>query len=97
MYSYTEHHTLHIMFLLQVLAISIAAYHAELYFAQGVPQAAENQPVAVCPYNDVDDDYYGYRICANSIAASIVSLYVGVVLLIIDLLIPCLNTGVSKQ
>ena len=84
------------MLLLQVLAISIAAYHSELYFARSVPQAAENQPAFVCSYNDLDDDIYGYRICSNSIAASVVSVFICIILLIIDLLIPCLNAGVSK-
>ena len=85
------------MLLFQVLAISIAAYHSELYFARFVPQAAENQPVSICLYNDLDDDFYGYRICSNSIAASIVSVFICIILLIIDLLIPCLSAGVSNS
>ena len=83
------------MLLSQVLAIIIAAYHSELYFARGTG-AAEDQPVGVCTYTDPDDDYYGYRVCNNSIAAAIVAIFVCNVLLIIDLLIPCLNAGVSS-
>lgn len=82
------------IYLPQVLAIIIAAYHSELYFARGTG-AAEDQPVLVCSYTDTDDDYYGYRVCNNSIAAAIVAIFVCNVLLIIDLLIPCLNAGVS--
>lgn len=78
-----------------VLAIIIAAYHSELYFAQGTG-AAEDQPVLVCSFTDTDDDYYGYRVCNNSIAAAIVAIFVCNVLLIIDLLIPCLNAGLAR-
>ena len=53
--------------------------------------------MAVCFYYDTDDDYYGYRVCNNSIAAAIVAIFVCNVLLVIDLLIPCLNTGVSTN
>ena len=84
------------MLLPQVFSIIIAAYHSELYFARDF-ESAEDQPVLVCAYNDPDDDYYGYRACSNSIAAAIVAIFVCNVLLIIDLLIPCLNAGVSTS
>ena len=73
------------------------AYHTELYFAGmtgGEP--AEDQPVAVCGYNDPDDDYYGYRVCVNSIAGGVVNVFLCITLLIIDLLIPCVTPPVSS-
>ena len=78
-----------------MLAIVIVAYHTELYFAQGT-QAADDQPTDVCNYVDQEDDYYGYRICSNSIAGGIINIFLCVTLLIIDLLIPCLPSGVSS-
>ena len=83
------------MLLFQVFSIIIAAYHSELFFARGTG-AADDQPVSVCTYTDSDDDYYGYRVCNNSIAAAIVAIAVCNVMLIIDLLIPCVNAGVSN-
>ena len=67
----------------------------ELYFAPTSGSASEEQPVAVCGYFDDDDDYYGYRICINMMSAAMINIFLCIVLLIIDLFNPCLNSGVS--
>jgi len=69
----------------------------ELFFAGGFPTSMEDEPIRVCEYYDFDDDYYGYRACSNMIAAGVVNILVCIILLIIDLFNPCLNSGVSKS
>jgi len=68
----------------------------ELFFAPGFGNAGEDQPVEVCNYYNDDDNYYGYRICINMMSAAMVNIFLSVTLLIIDLFIPCLNSGVSS-
>ena len=84
-------------FILQGLSIIIVAYQVELFFAGGFPTSMEDEPIRVCEYYDFDDDYYGYRACSNMIAAGVVNILVCIILLIIDLFNPCLNSGVSKS
>ena len=60
-----------------------------------VGRAAEVEPTAVCYFFDEYDDYYGYRICVNLISAGMINILLCITLLIIDLFIPCLNSGVS--
>lgn len=55
------------------------------------------QPVSVCRYSDPGEIYYGYRVCNNSIAGGVINVFLCVTLLIIDLLIPCVSSGVSSH
>ena len=57
--------------------------------------AGGGQPYRVCRYYDTDEDYYGYRVCANSIAGGIINVFLCVTLLIVDLLVPCVTPSVS--
>ena len=50
----------------------------------------------MCGYTDDEDDYYGYRVCTNSIAGGVVNVFLCATLLIIDLLIPCVTPSVSS-
>jgi len=75
----------------------IAAYQVELYFYPMSYYHNDKQPVEVCRYENDGSDYYGYRICINMISATIINVLLCTTLLIIDLLIPCLNSGVSKE
>ena len=68
----------------------------DLYFSSGYQELAEEEPEKVCFLSDADDDYYGFRICNNLIAAGVINIFMCVILLIIDLFNPCLNSGVSK-
>jgi len=82
-----------------VFAIIIVAYHTEIFFASqsSAPQAGDDLPTEVCQHYDQDgEDYYGYRVCSNSVAGGIINILLCITLLIIDLLIPCLPSGVSS-
>ena len=69
----------------------------DLFFAGGYGDLGEDEPVAVCSFTDADDNYYGYRVCNNMIAAGVINIFLCVILLIINLFNPCLNSGVSKS
>ena len=49
----------------------------------------------ICPYTDDDERFRGDRYCNNAIAASIISILVATVLMIIDLQVPCLSYNYS--
>ena len=51
-------------------------------------------PRHICNYTS-NNEYRGDRVCNNAIAAAISTVIVAVVLMIIDLLIPCVNKAVS--
>ena len=51
-------------------------------------------PVGVCVFTETDDDVYGDRICNNGIACAISSILVAMMLMIVDLQIPCTNSTV---
>ena len=50
----------------------------------------------VCIFFDDEDDVYGDRICNNAIASAIVSILVAMMLMVVDLQIPCTNSTVSS-
>ena len=54
-------------------------------------------PLRVCFYENSNDDIYGDRICNNAMAASVISILVAIVLLMIDLQVPCVSSTVSEQ
>jgi len=68
-------------------------YQAELQYVRGM--AADDEPDDICDFVDENDDYYGYRVCINMVAAGLINILLCLVLLIIDLFNPCLNSGVS--
>lgn len=76
---------------LQVFCIVISAFRTELYFA--LNGGNRDLPVLICLYSE--DDIYGDRICNNAVAASVTSILVAIVLLLIDLQIPCLSSKVG--
>ena len=66
----------------------------ELYFSAFVEEP--DVPVIVCFHTEDNDEYRGDRICNNAIAAAIATFIVAVVLIPIDLLLPCVDTAVSN-
>ena len=54
-------------------------------------------PTRVCLFTEVDDDnnIYGDRICNNGMACAISSILVAMMLMIVDLQIPCTNSTVG--
>jgi len=75
--------------------VVIVSYQVDLYLAPGNGNASEDEPVFICSYYDDGDDYYGYRVCINMIAAGVINILLCMTLLTIDLFNPCLNSGVS--
>lgn len=71
----------------------MAAYRVELYSSASVN--GTNLPTEICHYNENNNEYRGDRICNNAIGAAVSTVIVAVVLMIIDLLIPCIDTAVS--
>ena len=88
---------------MQVFSIVISAFRTELFSAATFPTSAPSSPgdrdlpLGVCFYQESDDDIYGDRICNNAMAASVVSILVAIVLLMIDLQVPCVSSTVSEQ
>jgi len=74
-----------------VLGCAIAAFRVELEFNR----REEDLPSEICRYLDDDNSYRGDRYCNNAIAASIVSIIVAIVLMMIDLQVPCLSYNYS--
>ena len=71
----------------------MAAYRVELYSA--LTAGAGNEPTKICNYTSNSSEYRGDRICNNALAAGVSTVIVAVVLMIIDLLIPCVDKSVS--
>ena len=89
-----------LIFILQVFSIIISAFRTELFSAELANTRnpfSENRdlPIFICYYEQPDDDIYGDRICNNAMTASVISIIVAVVLLIIDLHVPCVSSAVS--
>ena len=79
---------------LQLVASGVAAYRVELYSSTFVN--GTDLPTQICHYNENSNEYRGDRICNNAIGAAVSTVIVAVVLMIIDLLIPCIDTAVSN-
>ena len=85
---------------MQIFSIVIAAFRTELFSALITPSGLDGSrdlPLGVCLYEDTDDDIYGDRICNNAMAASVTSILVAIVLLVIDLQVPCVSSTVSDH
>ena len=78
------------------MASAVAAYRVELFSALTSTSPMDDEvPKNVCTYTNTGDDYRGDRICNNAVAAAVSSVIVATVLMIIDLLIPCIDKSVS--
>ena len=79
------------------MASAVAAYRVELYSALISTEGINNEvPKNICAHTSTGDDYRGDRICNNAIAAAVCSVIVAIVLMIIDLLVPCIQKSVSS-
>ncbi|XP_065901965.1 uncharacterized protein [Dysidea avara] len=78
--------------LLIILASAIAAFRADLFSSLLDDSGRRDLPVEICTYSKDDGDYRGDRICNNALANAIVCILVAIALMMVDLLIPCLNT-----
>ena len=74
-----------------MLGCAIAAFRVELEYNL----REEDLPTGICRYTEDDFKFRGDRYCNNAIAASIVSILVAMVLMIIDLQVPCLSYNYS--
>ena len=82
---------------MQIFSTVIAAFRTELFSSSFFPTSDDRDlPLRVCFYEDTDDNIYGDRICNNAMAASVVSILVAIVLLMIDLQVPCVSSTVSE-
>ena len=84
---------------MQVISIIISAFRTELFsaeFANTRNPLSENRdlPVAICYYEEANNDIYGDRICNNAMGASVISIIIAIVLLVIDLHVPCVSSTV---
>ena len=76
-----------------MFSIIVAAYISELRFTTA---NAIYPSTAIC-YDNPAAEHSDYRICHNGIAAAVSSILVCMVLLILDLFIPCLDKVVGMQ
>lgn len=84
---------------MQVFAIIIAAYRVELLSALitfTIIGATNDRdlPLGIYLFSDNDDDIFGDHICNNAAASAVISILVAMMLMIIDLHIPCINKTV---
>ena len=90
----------------QAFSIIIAAFRVELFSAAIVERLSESNitsggatdrdlPLEFCFYFNEDDDIYGDRICNNALAGSIISILVAMVLLLVDVQVPCVSKSAS--
>ena len=86
---------------MQAFSIIISAFRTELFSAELANTRnplSENRdlPLAICYYEEANDDIYGDRICNNAMAASVISIIIAIVLLyiLIDLHVPCVSSTV---
>ena len=73
-----------------VFSIIISAFRTELFSAElanrcNLLSEDRDLPLAICYYEEPDDDIYGDHICNNAMAASVISIIIAIVLLAIDL------------
>ena len=52
-------------------------------------------PTEVCWYVEDSGDYRGDRFCNNAMGAAVLTVITAVMLMIIDMIVPCLSAGVS--
>ena len=71
----------------------MAAYRTELYFARGMP--GNDLPTEICWHTEDNGNYRGDRMCNNAMGAAVSTVIIAVMLLIIDMIVPCLSAGVS--
>jgi len=79
----------------QLVASAIAAFRTDLFSSVFNESGRRDLPFEICFYSKDDGDYRGDRICNNALANAIVSILVAVALMMVDLLIPCLNSSVG--
>ena len=79
----------------QLVASAIAAFRTDLFSSAFNESGRRDLPFEICFYSKDDGDYRGDRICTNALANAIVSILVAVALMMVDLLIPCLNSTVG--
>lgn len=73
----------------------MAAYRAELFFAYDVKPIDYALPVNVCRHVEDGGDYRGDRLCNNAMGAAVFTVIIAVMLMNIDMIVPCLSAGVS--
>ena len=96
---YTLYVTNILILFVQVFSIIISAFRTELFSAELANTRnplSENRdlPLDICYYEEANDDIYGDRICNNAMAASVISIIIAIVLLVIDLHVPCVSSTV---
>ena len=82
----------------------MAAYRAELFFAYEIEGIAtkrnisidHNLPTNICWHIEDGGNYRGDRLCNNAMGAAVITVIIAVMLLIIDMIVPCLSAGVSE-
>ena len=84
---------------MQVFCIIISAFRTELFSAELANRRSplsedRDLPLSICYYEEPNDNIYGDRICNNAMAASVISIIIAIVLLAIDLHVPCVSSTV---
>jgi len=79
----------------QLIASAVAALRADLFSSALNESGRRDLPWEICFYSEDDGDYRGDRICNNALANAIVCILVAISLMMVELLIPCLNSTVS--
>ena len=84
----------------QLAACAVAAYRTELFFAYEIevrpPRINTDLPVNICWYAEDGGEYRGDRLCNNAMGAAVCTVIIAVMLMIIDMIVPCLSAGVSE-
>lgn len=72
-------------------ACAVAAYRTELFFAAALDDP--DLPVKICTHLEDNDEYRGDRICNNAVGAAVTTIIIAVMLMIIDMIVPCVSAG----
>ena len=87
--------------LIQLGASAVAAFRTELFFAHILDNEGksigDDIPIGVCWHVEDSGNYRGDRMCNNAMGAAVSTVIIAVMLLIIDMIVPCLSAGVSKS
>ena len=82
-------------------ACAVTAYRTEMFFSGELEFNTNGRintdvPIHICWHVENEEQYRGDRICNNAVGAAVCTVIISVMLMIIDMLVPCLSAGVSE-
>ena len=60
-------------------------------------EGIDDIPTEICWHKEDGGNYRGDRMCNNAVGAAVCTVIIAMMLLIIDIIVPCLSAAVSKS